>query len=140
MFLSPEVGDNKLHHVYVCVGAGMRACVRHANTDYYSSRFLIKLKLFGLFNVYINCSGSYWDNHVFDILVWSCLEITFYQCLQGSFTCHWRSNDDPMTHLSTFLIKQKSEMNIYALEYCFGLVAFELKLSDLFKHYSVTFE
>ena len=27
-----------------------------------------KLKLFGLFNVHANPSGSYWDNHVFDLL------------------------------------------------------------------------
>ena len=36
---------------------------------------------------------SYWDNHVFDLLVWPCLEMTFYQCLQASFTCHCWSND-----------------------------------------------
>ena len=36
---------------------------------------------------------SYWDIHVFHLWVWPCLEMTFYQRLQGSFTCHCRSND-----------------------------------------------
>ena len=46
-----------------------------------------------LFNVYINHSGSYWDNQVFDLSFWPCLEMTFSQRLQGSCMCHW----DPMT-------------------------------------------
>ena len=46
-----------------------------------------------MFNVHINRSGSYLDNHVFDLLFWPCLEMTFYQRLQGFFTCHWGPND-----------------------------------------------
>ena len=53
----------------------------------------MQLKLFGMFNVHINRSGSYWDNHVLDLSAWPCLEITLYQRLQGSFMCHWGSND-----------------------------------------------
>ena len=34
-------------------------------------------QLVGLFNVHINPSGSYWDNHVFDLRVWPCLEWPF---------------------------------------------------------------
>ena len=32
-----------------------------------SLKIRLKFKLFGLFNIRINCSGSYWDNHVFDL-------------------------------------------------------------------------
>ena len=46
-----------------------------------------------MFNVHINRSGSYWDIHVFDLLVWPCLEMTFYQHLQGSF----RATGNPVT-------------------------------------------
>ena len=49
------------------------------------------VRLFGMFNIHINHSGSYWYIHVFDLVVWPCLEMTFYQCLHGSFSCHWRS-------------------------------------------------
>ena len=52
---------------------------------------LRELKLYGLFKVHINHSGLYWDNHVFDLLVLPCLEMTFYQRLQGSFMYHWGS-------------------------------------------------
>ena len=36
------------------------------------------LKLFGLFNIHISHSGSCWDNHVFDLLFWPCLEMIFF--------------------------------------------------------------
>ena len=44
----------------------------------------IKLKLFGMADVHINRSGSYWDNLVFYLLFWPCLEMTFYQHLCGT--------------------------------------------------------
>ena len=53
---------------------------------------LRELKLFGLFNVNTNCSGSHWDNHVFDLVFWPCLEITYYQRFQGFYVplgIHW---------------------------------------------------
>ena len=48
----------------------------------------LNLKLFALFNMHINCSGSNWDNHVFDPLFSPCSEMNFYQRLQGSSLCH----------------------------------------------------
>ena len=50
-----------------------------------------KLNLFGLFN--IHTLRVILGQSCFGPLVWLCLEMIFYQCLQGSFTCHWGSND-----------------------------------------------
>ena len=63
------------------------------HVQYAHTKGRVNVKLFGMFYVHINRSGSYWDIHVFDLLVSPCLEMTFYQRLQGSFTCHWGSND-----------------------------------------------
>ena len=41
-------------------------CVHDSHKNLYNR----PMQLFGSFNIRINCSGSYWDDHVFNLLFW----------------------------------------------------------------------
>ena len=54
---------------------------QQSDLSYAQFRAMLGLELFGLFNVHINRSGSYWDNHIFPYYFDLGLEMAYYQHL-----------------------------------------------------------